>query len=145
MSEADEPKTPTFRVPELSPNITTSTFGPGKWKVMTTGPDEILGHWITDDQLEMLRSANRDGLSEAFWAFVAATLAALPAAAEAVWKAYVEIPQTPLSVLHLCEVFIVAGSATLAIAIRIISGKRSKRADTLVDQIRARQKLPWLT
>jgi hypothetical protein len=135
MRSADEPP-----VPDHSPNITTSNLVSSQLKIVTTGPEFLLGHWISDEQLEMLRSVNRDGLSEAFWAFVGAAFAAFPSAVEAVWSAYLENPHVPLSVLHLIEVGIVIGSACIACCIWLISGWKSKRVKDLVDEIRGRQR-----
>ena len=86
----------------------------------------------------MLKEGNRDGLSEAFWAFVAGALAAAPAASEALWKAFIHKPPEPLNLLHLFEVLIVFGCVVLAIGAKVISTKRGKRITTLVEDIRAR-------
>jgi len=109
-------------------------------RTSTTVPAELLAHWILDEQLEMLGESNRDGLSEAFWAFLGATLAGIPSAAAAIWNAFGtkthEMP--PLDVL---ELGIVALCAVVALTIRVISGRRSMKAKNLISQIRARQRL----
>jgi hypothetical protein len=86
----------------------------------------------------MLQEGNRDGLSEAFWAFVAGALAALPSASEALYHAYIQKPPVPLNPLHLFEVIIVTGCIVLAIAMRVIMRRRGRRVTTLVQEIRAR-------
>jgi len=106
--------------------------------VQTTRPAVLIRHSISDEELEMLKEGNRDGLSEAFWAFVAAALAALPAASDAIYRAYMHVPPEPLTPIHLAEVLIVFGCAVLAIAIRIIASRRSKRVRDLVADIRSR-------
>jgi hypothetical protein len=142
MPDADKPSVPSTEVVrDIPPSITTSTLQPGKFRVVTTGPDEILGHWITDDQLEMLKTSNRDGLSEAMWAFIGGALVGLPPAIETIWEAYIITPSVALSGLHLIEVIMVMGCACTAATIAIVSGLRSERATTLVDQIRARQRV----
>ena len=85
-----------------------------------------------------MRQGNRDGLSEAFWALLGGSLAALPAASEAVWKAYGHAPPEPLSLIHLGEVVLVVGCAVAALVIKIISWRRSARVVDLVERIRAR-------
>jgi hypothetical protein len=46
MRSADEPP-----VPDHSPNITTSNLVSTQLKIVTTGPEFLLGHWISDEQL----------------------------------------------------------------------------------------------
>jgi hypothetical protein len=89
----------------------------------------------------MLGNANRDGLSEAFWGFVGAGLAALPSAADALWKAYVEQPALPLTILHQFEIAIVTIAVAVAVALRIVSISRGQRARDLISAIRTRERL----
>ena len=86
----------------------------------------------------MLSSENKDGLSEKFWAFVGAALAAAPSALEALWNAYLEVPHVPLSGLHLVEIVIVAVTASGAFIVSRVSRGKSGRVKALVEDIRAR-------
>jgi hypothetical protein len=104
--------------------------------IETSGPISIRRHLISDEQLEMLTTLNREGLSEAFWAFVAGALGALPSAGEALWNAYVVQPPIPLTPIHLCEVAIVLICAALATAMKVVSARRARRSVDLVKRIR---------
>jgi hypothetical protein len=74
--------------------------------VKTTVPAELIRHNISDEELGMLGQQNREGLSEALWAFVAGFLAALPAALEALYNAYLAEEHIPISILHLGQRFL---------------------------------------
>lgn len=109
-------------------------------RTITTVPDQLVAHWILDEQLEMLGESNRDGLSEAMWAFGGGAIAAATPAIAALWNAYFDPSHTmsPLDVIYVATVVV---CAAVAVTIRIISGRRSVKAKTLIAQIRARQTL----
>ena len=86
----------------------------------------------------MLSIETKDGLSEAFWGLTGASLAALPAALEAIWDAYIADQKAPLSFLHLVEITIVVGAAAGAFIVRRVSHGRGERVARLVKDIRAR-------
>jgi hypothetical protein len=115
---------------------------PGSPPIKTTQPDELLRHNISDEDLEMLKDTNRDGLEGAFWGCFGAALASLPPSCESLLKAYIESPSTPLTIVHLAEIIIFIATAAISIALYIVSNSRSKRATTLVEKIRARTALP---
>lgn len=104
-----------------------------------TRPTFILRHDISDEELTMLENARRDGMAEAFWGFLGAGLAAVPSALEAVWKAYIENPETPLSIIHLIEIGIVLVAFAVVTAIHIIANSRGKTTKTVIETIRARR------
>ena len=104
-------------------------------KISTTSPAEILRHNISDEQLDALTRDSGDGLSEMFWGFVSAAVAALPSAGEATWNAFFAIPKVPLSILHLIEIIIVSGAVACAIVVKIISRGRRDRVKELADKI----------
>jgi hypothetical protein len=87
----------------------------------------------------MLAATNRDGLSEAMWAMIGASIALLPSAGEALWKGYVEIPHTPLTILQLLEIIGLVGTGVAAITIWAVSSSRGKRARAIVGEIRAQR------
>lgn len=121
-----------------SPTTTTVAGGGVPFVVKTTVPAQLIRHNIADEELEMLGQQNRDGLSEALWAFTAGALAALPSAVGTLYNAYLAEERVPISILHLVEIFIVVVCAALAVCIHIISGRRGRKASKLIEQIRAR-------
>jgi hypothetical protein len=110
-------------------------------EIITTQPARLLRHNISDEQLEMLAATNRDGLSEAMWAMVGASIGLLSAAGEAIWRAYIETPPTPISVLHLLEIIGFVATFVASITIWGISINRGNRARAIVDAIRAQQEI----
>jgi hypothetical protein len=109
------------------------------FRISTTAPPEVVGHWVLDEQLEMLGDANRDGLLEAFWAFVGAALAGSPAAIAALWNA-ISSTSHAMQALDVVEVVIPFTCGAVALTIRIISGRRSATAKGIISEIRGRRK-----
>ena len=122
--------------PQIGPLEGSGTvFNPN---IKTTGPTTLRRHLLSDEQLDMFTLEKREGLAEAFWAFVAGALAAIPSAGESLYNAYIADPPIPLTLLHLFEVAIVLVCAALAIAIKIVWKGRSKRIEQMVADIKNR-------
>ena len=111
----------------------------GQYKISTTKPDNLRRHDISDEELEMLSGESRDGLSEAFWAFVGVVLGALPSACQAFYRAFWAVPRIPLSITHLVEIIEVCGAIIGIVIVRWVSRGRSSRIKQLVQTIRARK------
>jgi hypothetical protein len=107
-------------------------------QIITTAPQRLLRHNISDEELEMLGNLRRDGLSEVFWGMFGAAAASIFPAAEAIWRAYFESPAVPLDPLHLFEVVVFFVVALLAGAFGIISSHRGSNTIRLVKEIRSR-------
>ena len=105
--------------------------------VLTTRPDFLPRHNISDEELSALVSTNRDGLSDKMWGF-AGISAGLGPCLEPVWSAYIENPPIQIGMFHLGELVVFCLSAGIAGTIWFIGGKRENRATTLAEQIRAR-------
>jgi hypothetical protein len=103
-----------------------------------TRPDRLLRHDISDEELEMLSGARRDGMSEALWAMIGAAIASLPSAGEAIYKAYLAPQAMPLTEVHLLEIVVFVGAVAAAVSIAIFSSKRGQTSTGLVETIRAR-------
>jgi len=108
--------------------------------IRITAPEVLLRHNISDEQLDMFAEGSRDGMSEAFWAFVAAALGALPAAGEALVNAFWLAPAVPLSAYHLIEVILVVGCFAIAGAIKVMWRRKTKTVSSLVEKIRSQGK-----
>lgn len=109
--------------------------------VRTTHPKEILRHNISNEELEMFTRNNRDGLSEAFWACVGGSIAALPAASSALHSSYIADKTESMTVFHLVELLIFVCFLIGGIVIKIIDKKKGSSTDALVAEIRKRKKV----
>jgi hypothetical protein len=120
--------------------VTTTTLsaGTGAIPVHTTRPKILLRHDISDDDLQKLEDGNRGGLSEAFWAFVAAALVALPSAVEGLYNAYIHEHREPLTILRLIDLLVFVMCTALAITLYVISHGRKSDVTKLVQEIRGR-------
>ena len=107
-------------------------------RIVTTKPSELRRHNISDEELEMLKQNSTDGMSEIFWGLAGAACAAAPSALETIWKAYIEKPNTPISVLHLVEIGIVLLGAGGAVLVKLLSRGRGVRLEKLITGIRSR-------
>lgn len=101
-------------------------------------PTALRRHNISDEELEMLKTSNRDGLSEAFWAFAGAGIAGIPSTIVSLGDAYAREVTVPLSGLNLFGVIVTLICVALAIAIKVIDVKRGTRAGNLIEEIRNR-------
>jgi hypothetical protein len=118
------------------PIIATSTSL--RLQIRTTLPAELRRHNISDEELEMLMQDSRDGLTEAFWAFVGGFLASLPPTLETITRSFFGEHPEPINIVHLCEIVISAVCFALAVATMFLGRGKSKRIRTLGSEIRAR-------
>jgi hypothetical protein len=105
--------------------------------IRTTQPQSILRHNISDEQLDALVNANRDGLADWMWGFAGIAVGLFPASLESVIAAYSSSQPTPLSVTNLGEIVACAVCLSLAVIIRLISGSRKNRSEEIARQIRS--------
>lgn len=105
----------------------------------TTAPDQALWHWISDEQFQMLKDANRDGLVEAMWGLTGIASGALLPSLEIIYGAFINEPAEPISGWSLIIILSLAVPAALAIGIYIVGRARGKRAQNIFDQIEKRQ------
>ncbi|MGH7044912.1 MAG: hypothetical protein ACREE2_00810 [Stellaceae bacterium] len=80
-----------------------------------------------------------DGFSEAFWGCVGAAFAALPAAIESIWGAWLTTPPQSLTVVHLVEVSIVVAALSAAATLRLVTRRKVLRTRDRIKAIRQRQ------
>ncbi len=123
----------------VSSGTVASSVTPRTPSIRTTQPEELIRHNISDEELEMLKDTNRDGLNELFWGCVGAALASLPPACESLLKAYHETPAVPITIAHQAEIIIFVVTTAVAIVLLVISRSRSRRATDLVEGIRRRR------
>jgi hypothetical protein len=89
----------------------------------------------------MLTDSRREHLWEGFWAMVAAAVAVLRSAGEALFEAYWKNPAVPLDLPRLIDVMILVASFSVAFALAIIiigRGRDQSRGTGLLAEIRAR-------
>jgi len=114
-------------------------------EIVTTQPAQLLRHNISDEELERLATIRREGLGEAVAAAAGAAVALVPAMGETIWKAYIEIPFTPISIFHLIEIVAFGATTAVGIAIYLLSGNRGNRVRELVQEIPGRREGRRLT
>jgi len=137
-----ESQQPTVLPPRPANNAASVTAGTGATvfnpAIETTGDIVLRRHLISDEQLNMLAGENRDGLSEAFWAFVAGALGSAPSALESLYGSYFQKPPIPLTLVHLLEVIILAICVALGIGVHFVRSRRTQRVEDLVEKIKTR-------
>lgn len=101
---------------------------------------KLLQGLMKDEELEMLISANRDGLSEAMWCFFGVAGGLLTSFLGNINDAFFAKPPIPLNALGILEICLFATSAAVGICILLVSKRRSNSAADLADQIRKRKK-----
>jgi hypothetical protein len=107
-------------------------------KIVQTQPDEILWHFITDDELGALADMRRDYLWEAMWAWVGLAGGAMPGAISAIGTRYFSTEPTPISTTDLSQLVLCSVGIALAVACCVIASRRSTGAKNLVKDIRGR-------
>lgn len=107
--------------------------------VHRTRPEKLIRHDISDEELEMLDSARRDGLSDAIWGFGGLAGASMIPAVTSLWKAYILNPSVPLAGADQLQVIMFFVGAALTVGLLVVNRARRKRNMTLIEEIRARR------
>jgi hypothetical protein len=115
------------------------TFSSAPIKITTTTPSELVAHWISDEQLEMLSVSRRDGLSEAFWAAFGVFAGTISQTVVAIYASYSPEPNVPMPALDMVQALLCVGSLVALVVIQLISSVRGKSTKDLVAEIRNRK------
>lgn len=108
--------------------------------IVTTQPERILRHSISDEELDMLTEARSDFVLEIFLIVVGTSIGAFPPALSAM-IAYLKTSgdeAANLSFVDFVTVIVFWACLVAAVAVGIILKKRTARSKTLRDQIRQR-------
>lgn len=106
-------------------------------QILTTAPEHILRHNISNEELDMLTAARTDMSREIMLVAIGAAIGALPAAATGV-SAYIsaEIPTLPLA--ELIQLIVCVSGISLFVAMAVVRKDRVTSAKDLRNQIRER-------
>jgi len=107
--------------------------------IVTTQPERILRHTISDEELDMLCDSRTDLVLEILLVSVGATLGTVPAALPAMYS-YFSAQAPNLTLGDFIQVIIFWAGMVLAVGIGIVYTKKSRRSVSLRDQIRERTK-----
>jgi hypothetical protein len=110
--------------------------------IITTQPDHILRHSISDEELDMLCDSRTDMVLELLLISVGAILGTLPAAVHAIISYFGAAQDAPaeLGLTDFIQIILFCSGVFVAVCIGIIFNKKSKRSVSLRDQIRNRTK-----
>lgn len=104
--------------------------------IVTTMPDEIPRHNISDEELDMLCDPSRDELWETKWAALGAGLGALPTAVDALLD--FSRPTGVLTVLDLVQVLIAVVAIAVWVVLRFVVQRKTAKSFIKRDEIRRR-------
>ena len=105
--------------------------------INVTRPEEYLNHEISEEQLTMLVHGQKDGISEAVWAFMGAALGTAPSALTNICN-YLNTEKIARS--DFLEVLIFLISIFICVALHTVSKNKKKAIDDMVTEIRKRKK-----
>ncbi len=110
---------------------------------VTTEPDQILFHRITDGELTAMEKANSSGYSDAFWGLGGVSLGSCIPAVGALLNSYTGpiAERVPLSGIDLFQVILFAITLALSLAAAAIWCKGESDLKLLVREIRNRKKV----
>jgi hypothetical protein len=116
--------------------VTDSTTPP----VVTTQPDEILRHSISDEELDMLCDSRSDLVLEILLVAVGAVLGTAAAALPAMLFYFTATPENPYEpeLSDFIQILIFWAGLALVLAVKAIYKRRSTKSVSLRDQIRNR-------
>ena len=107
----------------------------------TTLPDQLLRHNISDEELTMISSLNRDPLLESFWGFLGIGVGTFIPSISAINNAYFIAESDKLPFIDLLQIVFCSVFSFAALVVLVIIWKRNKQATNLVEKIRNRKKL----
>lgn len=107
------------------------------YTIVTTRPDTLIRHDISDEELGMLEKGSSDKVWDAMWAFCGAAIGAAPNAIASLWEFFFATSPKQMDKLELFQLLIFIASLGIAIAL-LIASKRTDGAAELVRNIRER-------
>jgi hypothetical protein len=111
-----------------------------EFEILTTKPDHILRHDISDEELVSLGEMKRNYLWEWKWATLGLSLGTLPQAFQAVSNAYFN-ESAPMSLDKLLEVLLFFVSLTVYCVVSSTLKAKLDKTEDLVKEIRSRAKI----
>lgn len=108
------------------------------YKIERTGPDVLLRHDISDEELEKLADTKRDYLWEGKWVALGVCLGAVKACFDALSGAYISDPSVPLAIGGLIQVVIFFASAAAFGILWHVMKRKTSAASDLATAIRER-------
>ena len=105
----------------------------------TTRPDKLIRHNISDEELTMISSSNRDYLLESIWGLFGLGAGLLFPSISSIRDAYFLEPNASLSLIDLLQIIFCSVSLIVAITIMVIRWRGNKDATNLVNEIRNRK------
>lgn len=105
-----------------------------------TRPQTLLRHEISDEELTMLSSYNKDYLLEAIWGCIGAAVGFLIPTIEAIKKAYFSSQTGLIEFIDLVQIILFSVAVIIAGVIFFIRKNSNKSSTKLVDEIRNRSK-----
>lgn len=120
----------------INSNISTNNGGIPP-RIVTTQPDQILRHSISDEELDMLCDSRTDMVLELLLISVGAIIGTLPAAVPAMASYFLATPDSSpnLDLTDFIQIILFCSGLLVAICIGIIFNKKSNRSVSLRDQI----------
>jgi hypothetical protein len=109
--------------------------------VLTTIPNSVLRHNISDEELEMLSSSHTSGIENFMWAMVGASFGAVSAAFRNVYNAFFVDQPAPLSGGQLFEIILFIIPLFMAFGAAYVCHGRANGKNKLLIDIRSRQKM----
>lgn len=108
--------------------------------IVTTQPDRILRHNISDEELDMLVTGKSDSAREIFLLASGGVLGAVTQGLSTILKYYRTKEGEPnnLGTADFISVIVLFSCLVLAVALFAVSNARAKQTKSLVDRIRAR-------
>lgn len=110
--------------------------------IITTQPDHILRHSISDEELDMLCDAKSDMVLEILLIAAGSAVGTLAATGAAIMKYFSASSDVPhnLGPVDFLQIIIFFGSLLVALSVGLIFKKKRGSSSTLRDQIRQRSK-----
>lgn len=112
--------------------------GGGAPAIVTTAPDILLRHNISDEELSLLGGTRSAGLYEGAWACVGIFAGSVLPAGEALQKAYWATPPQPLGVLQLLTITLAVGAVVASCLLFYVEKRQGSDATRLESIIRGR-------